>query len=420
MDRKEEKHLPSLRRSAKRSESMESLAVDRRPANLPPQIRRSPSVPALCALLLLAVILVFGQTAGHDFVNFDDGDYVYENLHVMRGLTGAGTVWAFTQRRVAAHWHPLTWLSLMADAQVLKLGAGPVNRVCLAVEMHLVNVALHAANALLLFLLLRAMTASVWRSALVAAVFAVHPVHVESVAWITERKDVLSGLFGLLALWAYAWYAGGPSVPRYLAVAAALTLGLMAKPTLVTWPLLFLLLDYWPLQRQFGLRLLLEKAPLFLLVAASATITFLAQQSGGTVVSLESVPISARIARGRSALRHLPWQDPLAGKPGSPVSRRGDAELLAGVGGRGFAGAAHCRGLVGGVARAALAGRGWFWYLGTLLPTIGLVQVGLQVMADRFLYLPQIGICVALAWALGTLPALGSIVVAGWRPSRPC
>ena len=135
----------------------------------------------------------------------------------------------------------------MADAQMLGHGEGPPDRARLAAEMHLVNVALHAANAVILFLVLRAMTASVWRSALVAAVFAVHPLHVESVAWITERKDVLSGLFGLLALWAYAWYARGPSVARYLSVAAALALGLMAKPMLVTWPLLFLLLDYWPL-----------------------------------------------------------------------------------------------------------------------------------------------------------------------------
>ena len=185
-------------------------------ANSQPRVSALIRCRPSAALLLLAVIAVFGQTAGHDFVNFDDDDYVYENRHVLGGLTGAGIVWAFTQCHVSAHWHPLTWLSLMADAQVLKPKEGPPDRARLAAGMHLVNVALHAANAVMLFLVLRAMTASVWRSALVAAVFAVHPLHVESVAWITERKDVLSGLFGLLAIGAYAWYARRPSVVRYL------------------------------------------------------------------------------------------------------------------------------------------------------------------------------------------------------------
>jgi tetratricopeptide (TPR) repeat protein len=251
---------------------------------------------------------------------------------------------------------------------------------------------------LLLFLLLRALTANLWPSAFVAAVFAVHPLHVESVAWITERKDMLSGLFGLLALWAYAWYARGPSMLRYLSVAAALTLGLMAKPMLVTWPLVFLLLDYWPLQRPFRAGLLLEKAPLLLLVAASAAVTFLAQRSGGSVISLESVPIYQRIARGAVLyivyLGKTLWPANLAAAyPAAPIERcwpaLGAGALLAL--------------LTAGALWGARRGQrwlavGWFWYLGTLLPTIGLVQVGSQVMADRFLYLPQIGACVALAW----------------------
>ena len=369
-------------------------------------IRLRAPLAAVCGLLLLAVVLVFGQTVGHDFVNFDDDDYVYENRHVHEGLTGEGIAWAFTETHVSAHWHPLTWLSLMADAQVLRPAEGPPDRARLAAGMHLVNVALHAANALLLFLVLRAMTASVWRSALVAAVFAVHPLHVESVAWITERKDVLSGLFGLLALWAYAWYARGPSVVRYLSVAAALALGLMAKPMLVTWPLVFLLLDYWPLGRsgrvgEQGTRatvrcgtgqeatsvsrtdsaqpaiprrsaprisqlLVVEKIPLLLLVAASAAVTFLAQRSGGTVVSLESVPISARIARAAvlyvAYLGKTFWPVNLAAVyPGEPMESYWPA-LGAGV---------LLALLTAGALWGAWRGQrwlavGWFWYLGTL------------------------------------------------------
>jgi hypothetical protein len=415
------------------------------------------------------VIAVFGQTAGHDFVNFDDDDYVYANRHVPEGLTGAGIAWAFTES-FAPYWHPLTWVSLMADAQVLVPAQGPLDRARLAAGMHLVNVALHAANAVLLFLVLRAMTSSTWPSALVAALFAVHPLHVESVAWVTERKDVLSGLFGLLALGAYTWYARSPNLVRYLLVAAALALGLMAKPVLVTWPLVFLLLDYWPLgrfsQRRVGgagksssdgalreparktderfqgsdsvrnppvspgrgqrlsdqppspacrtrqdgrgaggegglhsrVALIVEKIPLLLLVAASSAVTFLAQRSGGNIISLESAPISARIARAAvlyvAYLGKTLWPVNLAAVyPGGPMGSLWPA-LGAGV---------LLALLTAGALWGAWRGQrwlavGWLWYLGTMLPTIGLVQVGLQVMADRFLYLPQIGICVALVW----------------------
>ena len=388
-------------------------------------------MPAVCALLLLAVIAVFGQTAGHDFVNCDDDDYVYENRHVLGGLSGAGTAWAFTQHDVSAQWQPLTLLSLMTEAQVLKPRAGPPDRTRLAAAMHLVNVALHAANAVILFLLLRGMTAAVWRSALTAALFAVHPLHVESVAWITERKDVLSGLFGLLAIASYAWYARRPNVARYLLVATALSLGLMAKPMLVTWPLLFLLLDYWPLgrvqkgrkgERERGRKgdtdhlprslspfppfspslLLVEKIPLFLLAAASSAVTLLAQRSAGSVISLESVPIFTRIARAAALyvayLGETFWPVNLAALyPGGPLEGYGPAlgavVLLA------LLTAAALWGAWRGQPWLAV---GWFWYLGTLVPTIGLVQVGLQVMADRFLYLPQIGLCVALVWGVGS------------------
>jgi tetratricopeptide (TPR) repeat protein len=363
------------------------------------------TVAAVGGLLLLAVIAVFGQTAGHDFVNFDDDLYVFRNRHVLGGLTDAGIAWAFTETRLSAHWHPLTWLSLMADAQVLAPGEGPQDRARLAAGMHLVNLALHAANAVLLFLVLRAMTASTWPSALVAAVFAVHPLHVESVAWITERKDVLSGLFGLLALGAYVWYARGPSVARYLVVAIALALGLMAKPVLVTWPLVFLLLDYWPLGRfsqRFAPRtlqvLVVEKIPLLLLAGTSAVVAFLAQRSGGTVISLQSVPIWERTAR--AAVLYVVY----LGKTFWPVNLaaiypEGAMESYWPALGAGLLLAALTAGALWGAWRGQpWLAVGWLWYLGTLLPTIGLVQLGLQVRADRFLYLPQIGLCVALVW----------------------
>ena len=388
------------------------------------QVRMPYRLAAVCGLLLAAVLIVFGQTISYDFVNLDDNTYVYNNRHVRAGLTGQGLAWAFTGTDVSAHWHPLTWLSLMADAQMLGSGEGPLGRARLAAGMHLVNVALHAANAVILFLVLRAMTASVWRSAFVAAVFAVHPLHVESVAWITERKDVLSGLFGLLVVGVYAWYTRGPSVVRYCLVAITLALGLMAKPMLVTWPLLFLLLDYWPLQRPLRMHLMLEKVPLLPLVAASAVVAFLGHRASGAVVSLETVPLSERIARAAvlyvAYLGKTFWPVNLAAVyPREPMASYWPAW------GAGVLLALLTAGALWGARRGQRwLAVGWFWYLGTLLPTIGLVQVGLQVMADRFLYLPQIGICVALAWGTAHLPgpcayrrcllaALSAVVVAG-------
>ena len=378
------------------SEHAASGIVDRLASRAATQSGGSCSVRVVCGLLLLAVVAVFGQTARHDFVSFDDDLYVYENRHVQAGLTGEGIVWAVTQSHFS-NWHPLTWLSLMADAHFLRPKQGPLDLARLAAGMHLVNVALHAANVLILFLVLRAMTATLWPSAFVAAVFAVHPLHVESVAWITERKDVLSGLFGLLALAAYTWYARGPSVIRYLIVAAALTLGMMAKSMLVTWPLVFLLLDYWPLQRRLSFRLILEKVPLLLLVAAFAAVTFLAHRGGGSVASLESVSISQRIAR--AAVLYVVY----LGKSFWPVN----LALYPAQGLESYWTAAGAGVLLALVTAGALWGArcgqrwlavGWFWYLGALAPTIGLVQVGAQVMADRFLYLPQIGVCAAVAW----------------------
>jgi len=363
-------------------------------------------------LLIIAVLLVFGQTLRHEFVNYDDNEYVYENAAVMHGVTAEGISWVFTHR-VSAQWTPLTLLSLMADAQLFsRRGAGPPDLARLAAGMHAVNLALHAANAVLLFLVLRSMTGRVWPSAMAAAVFAVHPLHVESVAWITERKDVLSGLFGLLALAAYVRYARRPSAMRYLLVAGALALGLIAKPMLVTWPLVFLLLDYWPLRRPLRAGLLLEKVPLLLLVAASAAAAVVGQWSGDAVFSLETVPLGQRIARAAELyvayLGKTFWPANLAALYGEPPMASYWPAIAAG---------ALLALLTAGALWAARRTRrapqpwlavGWLWYLLTLVPVIGLVRVGSGVMADRFMYLPLIGLCLAVIWAakqaIGTSP----------------
>ncbi len=263
---------------------------------------------------------------------------------------------------------------------------------------HFTNVLLHAASAVILFFALKQMTRQLWPSALVAGVFAIHPAHVESVAWITERKDALSGLFGMSAIWAYGWYARQPGVGRFLLVAALLTAGLMAKPVLVTWPFLILLLDYWPLKRPFAIWLLVEKIPLLILVALSASITYYAQSSTGDLVSLAAVPLDTRITRAAMLyvvyIGKTLWPLDLAIYPVNALDNSTWGWAAAGI----------LALLTAGSVWAARNGRrwlavGWLWYLLVLLPTIGLVQVGLQVMADRVLYLSQIGLCVAIIWS---------------------
>ena len=287
------KERPSARKASSASRAAASAApaqpVGQSPRRKPLFSRKAVADAIVCLLLVAAVFVVFGQTVSFAFINLDDNDYVFKNPHLAGGFSRQGIVWAFTNTRHSAYWAPLTWLSLMLDSELYGLDHSG--------GYHLTNVMLHAASSVVLFLLLRQMTGGLWPSAFAAAVFAVHPTRVESVAWVTERKDVLSGLFGLLAMWAYARYARSPSVGRYLPVAIALALGLMAKPMLVTWPFLFLLLDYWPLQRRLGPGVLLEKVPLLLLVAASSTVTIIAQRSGGAIVSLQWTSISERICR---------------------------------------------------------------------------------------------------------------------------
>jgi tetratricopeptide (TPR) repeat protein len=365
-----------------------------------------PSLPILCAciLLLLATLAAYRGLGSNGFVFFDDDLFVTANPHVQKGLQGESIAWAFTTTH-ASNWHPLTWLSHMLDVQLFGLDPG---------KHHRSNLLLHALNALLLLLVLHRLTGALWRSALVAALFALHPLHVESVAWIAERKDLLSTLFWLLTLAAWLAFVRSRRAAPYLLAVLLYALGLMAKPMLVTLPFTLLLLDYWPLgrlpvplrgQAATLRRLLLEKAPLFALSAASCVVTFHAQRAGGAVATLEHISLGDRIANAVWAygayLAKTLWPADLAvfyplPPGGHPAGEVALAVLL-------------LLGLSAGALR--LAGRapylltGWLWTLGTLVPVIGLVQVGSQAMADRYTYVPLIGIFLAAAWGLDALVA---------------
>ncbi len=356
--------------------------------------RRTALVGAALVLLTLAA---FGHACANGFVNYDDPQYVAEGSHVRAGLSAAGARWAFTATE-AFNWHPLTWLSLQLDHDLF--GPRPWG-------YHLTNVLLHAANTLLLFLVLHGLTGAVWRSAAVAGLFALHPLHVESVAWVSERKDVLSTFFGLLAVLAYLPYARRPGWRRYLPVLLALALSLLAKPMLVTLPFVLLLLDYWPLgrlRRGASLALVLgEKVPLLALAAASCVVTVYAQSKGGVVESLEALPFGLRVGNAVvSYVRYLGmalWPVGLAAYYPHPRSAlpawqvAGSAALLAAVTALALASA----------RRRPYLAVGWLWYLGTLVPVIGLVQVGHQALADRYTYVPLVGVFVMVVWGLADL-----------------
>jgi tetratricopeptide (TPR) repeat protein len=367
----------------------------------------------LSALLALMVFLVFGQTLRHGFVNYDDDRYVYENPEVSKGLTVEGIGWAFRYGEIG-HWHPLTWLSHMLDCQVYGLKPG---------GHHLTNVLLHAAAAILLFLALRRMTRALWSSVFIAAVFAIHPLRVESVAWISERKDVLSGLFFMLVLGAYAKYAERPedqirqgpdadSASRgassrrfwYAMTIALFALGLMSKNMLVTVPFVLLLLDYWPLQRLQPStlpRLILEKTPFFALSAASCFITNMVPE---TLAAANRMPFWLRAENAVVSYAAYLWQ--MIVPSGLSLPYLYPATLC-------FPLWQVCAGLVllAAVTWAAVAWRkthpyiivGWFWYLGMLVPAIGFVQISYYARADRYTYLPQIGVYLAAAWGVSDL-----------------
>lgn len=349
-------------------------------------------VLGVCFFLVVITWLVFGQTIRYDFVNYDDNEYVYENPAITSGLTPHGMIYAFSGRH-ARNWHPLTTLSHMLDCQLWGVHAG---------GHHFTNVVLHTIAVVLLFLVLKQMTGATWRSAFVAALFAIHPLRVESVVWISERKDVLSAVFFMLTLGAYVRYARLPTVGRYLTMLILFALGLMSKPMLVTLPILLFVLDYWPLSRFAGglssKRLILEKIPLLILSAAAGVATLLVQRSSLAIV--EQLPLVSRIGNGLVScviyMKQMIWPARLAvfyPHPGDqlPVWEIALAIVLLGIVSAGGITLRH---------KWPYLVTGWFWYLIMLLPVIGLVQVGSQAHADRYTYLPQIGLYVLLAWGI--------------------
>lgn len=350
----------------------------------------------LAALLVFSTLLLYSRVRHYEFLDFDDSQYVIKNIHVSTGWKVDNVAWAFTTF-YAANWHPVTWLSHMTDCQLFGLSSG---------SQHIVNVALHAVNVLLLFFLLQSATGTVWRSFFVAALFAAHPLNVETVAWVAERKSLLSALFSLLTIAAHGWYVRRPDWKKYLVIVAAFALALMSKPMAVTLPFVLLLLDYWPLQRSADLsfqrswlRLSIEKLPLLFMTAASCAVTIVAQRSAGAVVDTSALPLSLRLGNAvvsyvaylgkffwpaKLAIFYphpqnsLPWSDVIAA-----------AVILLTITTAVFY-----------VHRARYLAMGWCWFVITLIPVIGIVQVGRQAMADRYTYFPGIGLFIIIAWGL--------------------
>jgi tetratricopeptide (TPR) repeat protein len=371
----------------------------------------------IAAGLAVATLAVYGQVATHQFIGFDDRAYIQNNPMVTAGLTWQGIVWAFTTF-FDSNWHPLAWIAHMVDVEMFGLDAG---------RHLLVNAAIHGANSVLLFAFLKRVTGARWPSAMVAALFALHPLHVESVAWAIERKDTLSTFFGLIALLAYARYADAPSPARYALVALWLGLGLMAKPMLVTWPFVLLLLDYWPLRRvdwrpvdgmnrfaKAWLPLVREKVPLMGVVAASMILTWMAQRNVEAGQMIFDAPVALRIPNALVSYSqyifltfwpaNLGIYYPFA-PTGPPIRRLAIAVVLL-------------------VAITVIALRdaekrpslivGWLWFVGTFLPVIGLVPIGIgQAMADRYYYVPSIGLFIALVFGVAELASMRRI---GRRP----
>jgi tetratricopeptide (TPR) repeat protein len=363
---------------------------------------------AICLLLAVAVGVVFGQTLHHQFVNFDDNLCVYENPAISHGLSLHGFIWAFTHG-LNGNWVPLTALSHMLDCQIYHLQPG---------GHHLTNVLLHGATAILLFLVLQKMTRTVWRSAFVAAVFAIHPLRVESVAWVAERKDVLSGLFFVLALWAYVRYvripAAGFRSPFYWLTLLLYALGLMSKPMVVTLPLVLLLLDYWPLNRlssglpgaappwpRVWLRLLLEKIPFLLLGVVACEVTVLAQSDAMRFG--QDIAFPARLSNALVSYAAYLWQMVYPVGLAAFYPYPAPASSFWSAGWSALVLVLICAGVMVGGRRHPYLLVGWLWYLGMLVPVIGLIQVGEQARADRYTYLPQIGLYLMVAWGAADL-----------------
>jgi Tfp pilus assembly protein PilF len=393
----------------------------------------------ICIFLVVATLAVYWQVLDNDFV-YDDEQYVTENIRVHKGVTFDSLTWAFTYSH-ASNWHPLTWISHMIDCQLYGLNPG---------GHHLTGLLFHVANTLLLLLILVRMTGVLWQSSFVAALFALHPLHVESVAWVAERKDVLSTFFMMLTLWAYILYVKKGGVKRYLLVVLFFVLGLMSKPMLVTLPFILLMLDFWPLGRlclirdtrnavtgqqtneKLGIfRLIWEKVPFFALAVGSSVVTFIVQEHGGAVVLLKVYSIQTRIINAfvsyTEYIVNMVWPVKLTvlyPHPGNSLP--------------------PWKGVVAGLALVLITvlvirkarkipylAVGWFWYIVTLIPVIGIVQVGSQAMSDRFTYITLIGLFVIIAWGandllskwlrrkilLGTLTAilLPVLIVLTWK-----
>jgi len=348
--------------------------------------------------MVVTVLAVYSQVAEHGFIDFDDGIYILNNAHVRTGLTSENIRWALTSLE-ASNWHPLTWISHMLDCQVY--GLRPAGH-------HLTSLFLHVANCLLLFLVLRTATGDLWRSALAATLFGLHPLHIESVAWVSERKDVLSSFFWMLTILAYLNYARRGRALPYMLALMLFAFGLMCKPMLVTLPFVLLLLDLWPLGRftctslnaRSPIHVWYEKIPFLVLSVASCVVTYMAQSRGKVVLSLETVSLVDRIMNGCLSyvqyLLKLIWPHRLAifyPHPGSTVSVL--QGLLSGV----FLILVSVLVVRYSRQRPSLF-CGWFWYLGTLVPVIGILQVGVQAMADRYTYLPSIGLLILLIWSI--------------------
>ena len=376
---------------AKRPKKPPGEAALRSPRNVAPALSRradDKTAIAISAALILSVVIVYGQLISHEFLEYDDTTYVTQNAHVSTGLTAQNIGWAFTAFH-SANWHPVTWISHMLDVQIFGMNAG----------RHLMtNLALHAINSILLFLLLRRATRTTWRSAIVAALFALHPLHVESVAWVSERKDVLSALFFMITLWLYVLWVEKRTPGRYALMIVAFALGLMSKPMLITLPFVLLLLDWWPLNRFTNITaLIVEKLPMFALLIPSAILTVKAQQK-----ALGSIAMYERFANAALSyviyLRKMVWPSDLAVIYPFPKSIS-MAQTFAAV----------ALLLTITIIAIVFARRwrflpvGWFWYLGTLVPVIGIVQVGRQSMADRYTYIPLIGIFIAIVWLLSEI-----------------
>lgn len=361
----------------------------------------------ICLLLSAVVLLIYGQVFTHDFINFDDQAYVYQNELVKAGLSLKGVVWAVTANQEGS-WHPLTWLSHMLDCELFGLHAG---------WHHLVNVLLHLLNTWLIFFLLRRITGAFWKSCIIAALFALHPLHVESVAWIAERKDVLSTLFWLLTLWSYILYVKETGKRWYILSLLFFALGLLSKPMLVTLPFVLLLLDFWPLRRfsrapldtskgarpepAFS-RLLLEKIPFLVLAVLACIITVQFEKSGGAMRSLDTFPLDMRLSNALVAyVRYIGmmfWPSGLALFYPYPES-----VTWWEVTGAFFVLISVTTFSLRYLKERPYLAVGWFFFLGTLIPVIGLIQVGLQSLADRYTYIPLLGLFVMLAWGVEDL-----------------